>query len=75
MDLDVQHEIAGKLEASKSEGWLSDYLVAWHGSGGELSPSVTIWRAGDLAETDVVGHVSQALAGLVASASIFLADS
>ena len=42
------HEaIAGKLEAGKMAGWLSDYLVAWHGPRENLAPEVTVWRAAD----------------------------
>ena len=36
MDLDMHLAIAGKLEAGKLAGWLSDYLVAWHGPSGQL---------------------------------------
>jgi hypothetical protein len=41
MDLDMHQAIAGKLEAGKLAGWLSDYLVAWHGPSDQLQPEVT----------------------------------
>jgi len=44
MDLAKHEAIAGKLEAGKIAGWLSEYLVAWHGPSGRLEPEVTVWR-------------------------------
>ena len=41
MDLNIFHAITGRLEASKAAGWLSEYLVAWHGLSGQLRPEVT----------------------------------
>ena len=37
MDFDLHQAIAGKLEAGKLAGWLSDYLVAWHGPSEQLA--------------------------------------
>ena len=44
MDLNLHEAIAGKLEAGKTAGWLSEYLVAWHGPRENLAPEVTVWR-------------------------------
>ena len=38
MDLETHYAIADKLEAGKSAGWLSEYLVSWHGLSGHLRP-------------------------------------
>jgi len=47
MNLDMHQAIAGKLEAGKLAGWLSEYLVAWHGPSDGLEPEVTVWRTSD----------------------------
>ena len=47
MDASLHEAIAGKLEAGKMAGWLSEYLVAWHGPRENLAPEVTVWRAAD----------------------------
>ena len=73
VDLPTLHAIIGKLDASKSAGWLSDYLVAWHGPSGKLLPRVTVWRAADRSEEAVRGYVSGLLGGLVSAADIFIA--
>ncbi|MEJ0074370.1 MAG: hypothetical protein WDO17_02805 [Alphaproteobacteria bacterium] len=41
MDPSLSAAIAGKLEAGKIAGWLSDYLVAWHGPREHLAPEIT----------------------------------
>ena len=61
MDLEMHEAIAGKLEAGKIAGWLSEYLVAWHGPQDSLKPEVTVWRAPG--HTDAV--VKSRLAGLL----------
>ena len=43
----VHTDLRGKLEASKSAGWLSHYLVAWHRMGSRFTPEVRIWRVAD----------------------------
>ena len=45
MDPSLLEAIAGRLEAGKTAGWLSDYLVAWHGPSENLAPEVTVWRS------------------------------
>jgi hypothetical protein len=65
MDLGIHTAIAGMLEASKSGGWLSDYLVAWHGPSGQLSPNVTVWHAADRTADEVKSYIAELLAGFV----------
>jgi hypothetical protein len=72
VDLTTLHAITARLEASKAAGWLSDYLVAWHGRGGQLLPAVTVWRAAGLSEKAVESYVSRLLVGLVAAGNIFV---
>ena len=36
-----QDRIAEKLESIKQVGHISEYLVTWRGSGGQLDPNVT----------------------------------
>jgi hypothetical protein len=74
MDLHLHDAIAGRLEASKAAGWLSEYLVAWHGPSGKLAPNVTVWSATGRADEAVRDYVAGALAGLVGAASIFVAN-
>ena len=62
MDLTALHAIVDKLEASKAAGWLSEYLVAWHGRAGKLSPQVTVWRPDGISETVMRRHVARLLA-------------
>ena len=52
MDPSLHEAIAGKLEAGKMAGWLSEYLVAWHGPRENLAPEVTVWRAADQNDDD-----------------------
>jgi hypothetical protein len=73
MDLGALNAITGKLEAGKAAGWLSDYLVAWHGTRGKLTPDVTVWRAPDLSDEAVMSYPGRALAGLVAGGNIAVA--
>ena len=73
MDLETHNAISGRLEASKSAGWLSEYLVAWHGPSGQLAPNVTVWRRPHRSNAAVKAHVSRSLSGLVSAASIVVA--
>ncbi len=73
MDVGVLNAITGKLEESKSGGWLSDYLVAWHGMRGQLAPNVTVWRTADRTEDEVRAYVAGLLAGFVADRDIVVA--
>ena len=74
MDLDMHHAIAGKLEAGKAAGWLSEYLVAWHGAHGKLAPSVTVWRTHDQNDDAVKAYVNGLLSDLVSVRDIVIAD-
>jgi hypothetical protein len=74
MDLAAHKAIAGKLEAGKIAGWLSEYLVAWHGPQGELAPNVTVWRAPDQSGDAVKVYLNGLLAGLVPESGIVIAD-
>jgi hypothetical protein len=65
MDVTALHAIIGKLEASKAAGWLSEYLVAWHGRAGHLAPKVTVWREDGVSESAVRSYVARVLAGHV----------
>ncbi len=73
MDLHLHDAIAGRLEASKAAGWLSEYLVAWHGPSGRLAPNVTVWSAAGHADEAVRAYVASALAGLVSTSDIVIA--
>ena len=74
MDLDLHQMIAGKLEAGKLAGWLSEYLVAWHGPSDRLQPEVTVWRAPDQNDDAIRAHVSGLLRDLVPARGIVIAD-
>ena len=75
MNFDVHHAIADRLEAGKLAGWLSEYLVAWHGPSDSLLPNVTVWGAADQNEAAVRAHVRNLLGGLVPEQDIVIADS
>jgi len=74
MDLDMHQAIAGKLEAGKLAGWLSDYLVAWHGPRERLEPEVTVWRTPDQNDETVKAYLSGLLSDLVPARGIVIAD-
>lgn len=74
MDLTALHAIVGKLEASKAAGWLSEYLVAWHGQAGKLLPQVTVWRADGISEATVRRYVARLLAGHVGVRNIVVTE-
>jgi hypothetical protein len=73
MDIDLHQAIAGKLEAGKIAGWLSDYLVAWHGPAESLAPAVTVWRSADWNDDTVKAYLSGMLGGLVPDSRIVIA--
>lgn len=75
MNLDVHHAIADRLESGKLAGWLSDYLVAWHGPSDSLSPNVTVWSVEGRNEDAVRVHVRGLLGGLVPDRDIVIAGS
>ena len=73
MDLEKHEAIAGRLEAGKIAGWLSDYLVAWHGPSDSLVPEVTVWR-GDCNDETVMARVRGLLRDLVPARGIVIAE-
>jgi len=75
MDSSLHAAIAGKLEAGKLAGWLSEYLVAWHGPREQLAPEVTVWRAADQNDDAVRTYLSGILSDLVPERAIVIADS
>ena len=75
MDFDLHHAIAGKLEAGKLAGWLSEYLVAWHGPSGQLEPEVTVWRSADQNDDATIkAYLSSLLSDLVPARGIVIAE-
>jgi len=74
MDLDRHRAIAGKLEAGKSAGWLSEYLVAWHGPSGDLIPEVTVWRSPAWHDDTIKAYLSGLLCDLVPARGITIAE-
>lgn len=74
MNLDMHQAIAGKLEAGKLAGWLSDYLVAWHGPSDGLEPEVTVWRSSDQNDETIKAYLSGLLSDLVPARGIVIAE-
>jgi len=74
MDARLNEAIAGKLEAGKLAGWLSEYLVAWHGPRDHLAPEVTVWRAADQNDDAVRSYLSGLLSDLVPERAIVIAE-
>jgi hypothetical protein len=74
MDASLHEAIAGKLEAGKMAGWLSEYLVAWHGPRENLAPEVTVWRAADQNDDAVRSYLSGLLSDLVPDRAIVIAE-
>lgn len=72
MDLAALHAIVGRLEASKAAGWLSEYLIAWHGRPGQLLPQVTVWRPDGVSENVLRRYVARLLAGHVGTRDIIV---
>lgn len=70
MDLSTHNEISGRLEQGRLGGWLSDYLVAWHGPSGRLAPNVTVWRADGRTEDEVRTYLVGLLTGIVPAGDI-----
>ena len=73
MDLETHYAIADKLEAGKSAGWLSEYLVSWHGPSGHLLPAVTVWREPDRSEFKVRAYLNSLLANILPQDKIDIA--
>jgi hypothetical protein len=74
MDIDMHQAIAGKLEAGKTAGWLSEYLVAWHGPSDRLEPAVTVWRSPDQDDDTIRAYLSGLLSDFVSVREIIIAD-
>jgi|GEM_PF-3384019 len=73
MNLNMHRAIAGKLEAGKTAGWLSEYLVAWHGPQENLAPEVTVWRTPEQNDDAVKTFLSGLLLDLVPERDITIA--
>ena len=73
MNVDMHQAIAGKLEAGKTAGWLSEYLVAWHGPSQNLAPEVTVWRSADSNDDTVKAYLAGMLGDLVPEGGIVIA--
>ena len=73
MNVEMHQAIAGKLEAGKSAGWLSEYLVAWHGPQDSLMPEVTVWRSPDQNDDTVRSYLAGLLTDLVPESDIEIA--
>ena len=77
-DIDIallgREQIAQKLEWMKQGGHISEYLVSWRGSAGQLDPNVTVWAE---PRTDTIRRfIIRSLCGLVAHENIHMvADS
>ena len=74
MNLDMHQAIACKLEAGKLAGWLSEYLVAWHGPSDGLEPEVTVWRTSDQNDETIKAYLSGLLSDLVPARGIVIAE-
>jgi len=74
MDLAKHEAIAGRLEAGKIAGWLSEYLVAWHGPSDRLEPEVTVWRSPDFKDETIMARLRTLLRGLVPAYGIVIAE-
>jgi hypothetical protein len=74
MNINMHQAISGKLEAGKMAGWLSEYLVAWHGPRDQLEPEVTVWRSPDQNDETVMAYLNGLLSDLVPARGIVLAD-
>lgn len=74
MDLRIHKAIAQRLEEGLSGGWLSDYLVAWHGPSGRLEPNVTVWRADGRTDAEVKAYIAAVLTGFVPAQDIEVTD-
>ena len=73
MNFKRHQAIAGKLEVGKTAGWLSEYLVAWHGTQGSLTPEVTVWRSPGQNDDTVRSYLAGLLADLVPESDIEIA--
>jgi hypothetical protein len=74
MDLEMHEAIAGKLEAGKTAGLLSEYLVAWHGPSNQLEPEVTVWRSPDRNDDAVMAYLRGVLSDLVPARGIVITE-
>ena len=73
MNASLHEAIAGKLEAGKTAGWLSEYLVSWHGTRESLAPEVTVWRSADCNDDTVKAYLAGMLSDLVPESGIVIA--
>jgi hypothetical protein len=70
MDLQKQNAIVEKLEVTRANGSVSEFLISWVGMHGHLTPNVTVWRARDQSEAEIKKRVNDILAGLVSAQNI-----
>jgi hypothetical protein len=73
MNANLHEAIAGKLEAGKTAGWLSEYLVSWHGPRENLAPEVTVWRSVNWNDDTVKAYLAGMLSDLVPESGIVIA--
>jgi len=60
-----QDAIVERLEASKEFGLVSDYLLSWTGSAGQLAAKVAVWGNGTTTEDVLFRYVADLLKGFV----------
>ncbi len=71
MDRQRFKAIADSLDAAKLTGDVSEYLMSWVGSSGNLSPRVTVWCT-DTSGRSIKYKVEKLLEGLVAERDIMI---
>jgi len=60
-----QDAIVQRLEASKEFGLVSDYLLSWTGSSGQLAAKVAVWGNGSTTEDVLLRYIANLLDGFV----------
>jgi hypothetical protein len=70
-------EIVRLLEGIKKKGLISEYLVTWNGSEGQLTPKIMVWQDADTGAVQYVkGRITQTFYGLIPAERIeIVADS
>jgi hypothetical protein len=69
-----QQSIFDRLEAARSAGVISDYLLKWRGGPGGLRPKVTAWCAATTAGGFARAQLVLLLRGLVGAAQIVVLE-
>jgi hypothetical protein len=70
MDTGMHELISQRLEDLKVRGEISEYLVAWRGPSGRLSPNVTVWSPASTFQEQLASEVQWLLGELVPSSEI-----